>query len=169
MTLKSSDRPSEDTPTPWVPEPLPKAKAMSMEQDEVLRQAGIDHYYDHCHKVMEIILEDIIDYSEFKAMEPELEKDELDKIYFNLFDKWDIVCAFIFYINGNELTSRQLKHIMLRFVKIDAELGCLDVLISFGKSSTALALGFLASTTSLTLYRKVTIDHRRRLWCQNPS
>lgn len=135
MTLKSSDRPTESTPTPWVPEPLPKEKTMSMEQAEILRQAGIDHYCDHCHKVMEIALEDIIDYSEYKAMKPELTKEELDKAYFNLFDKWDIVRAVILYMTEDELTSRQLKHIMLRFVKIDAELGCLDILISFGKYS----------------------------------
>ena len=135
MTLKSSDHPNGSTPTPWVPEPLPKAKTMSMEQAEIVRQAGIDHYYDHCHKVMEIILEDIIDYSEFKAMKPEMTKDELDKAYFNLFDKWDIVRASILHVTADELKSRQLKHIMLRFVKIDAELGCLDVLISFGKCS----------------------------------
>lgn len=78
---------------------------MSMEQAEIARQAGIDHYYDHCYKVMEIILENIIDYSEFKAMKPELAKDELDRAYFSLFDKWDIVRAFILHVRGDELTS----------------------------------------------------------------
>lgn len=91
MTLKSYDRPDETATTPWAPGPLPKAKTMSMEQDGIIRQAGIDHYYDHCHKVMEIILEDIIDYSEFKTTKPELAKEELDRAYFNMFDKWNIV------------------------------------------------------------------------------
>ena len=166
MTLKSSDRPNVNTTTPWIPEPLPKAKTMSMEEAEIVRQAAIDHYYDHCHKVMEIILEDIIDYSEFKTMKPELAKDELDRAYFTLFDNWDIVRRLCHWhtsastITGDGLTSRQLKHIMLRYVRIDAELGCLDVLISFGMLPCAIAL------SSVALLKNSINDHELMIYLQ---